>query len=91
MGAHTGIFVVWLPTLLIAARITRDAKQKDLWKVALSGCPPWMRQALYVLTGYAVLNFLLFMFASNNHPHQLGDPSTAEIRGFSGHWMIFMA
>src|SRR5437870_7027920 len=34
-----GIFVVWLPTVLLLNTLTRDFKQKDLWKAALRGCP----------------------------------------------------
>jgi hypothetical protein len=44
-----GIFLVWLPTILLMNRLTRDFKQKDLWKAALRGCPPWMRNALWLL------------------------------------------
>src|SRR5881392_2188035 len=29
-----GIFVVWLPTVLLLNTLTRDFKQKDLWKAA---------------------------------------------------------
>src|SRR6266581_5144804 len=32
-----GIFVVWLPTVLLLNTLTRDFKQKDLWKAALRG------------------------------------------------------
>jgi len=34
-----GIFIVWLPTVLLMNRLTRDFKQRDLWKAALRGCP----------------------------------------------------
>src|SRR5947209_8356058 len=53
---HVGIFVVWLPAVLVAGRMTRGGKQKDFWKNALAGCPKWMRNALYVLIGYSILN-----------------------------------
>jgi hypothetical protein len=58
---HIGIFAVWLPTVLVAIRLTRGAKRKDFWKIALVGCPKWMRTALYVIFGYAILNFVLFI------------------------------
>jgi hypothetical protein len=48
-----GLFVVWLPTVLIMSRLTRDFKQKDLWRAALRGCPEWMRKAQWLLVGYA--------------------------------------
>jgi len=86
---HIGVFVVWIPTVLVANRITKGAKRKDFWKIALSGCPTWMRQALYVLFAYAILNFIWFMNNTNNHTGVDAPPSV--IRGFSGHWMVFYA
>ena len=86
---HVGIFVVWLPTVLVAYRLTRGANRKDFWKIALVGCPKWMRSALYVVIGYAALNFVYFMVTTSSHPQPKGDAPPEEIRGFSGHWMIF--
>ena|ERR1700693_608052 len=48
-----GIFIVWLPTVLAMGRLTRDFKQKDIWKAALRGCPLWMQRAQYIVLGYA--------------------------------------
>jgi hypothetical protein len=48
-----GIFVVWLPTILAMTRMTREFKQKDIWKAALRGCPLWMKRGLYFVFGYA--------------------------------------
>jgi hypothetical protein len=89
-GLHVGIFVVWLPTVLVANRMTRYGKRSDFWKLALSGCPTWARYALYGLFGYAVLNFIFGMSKLPGH----GGGSNAsnpgvEVRLFSGHWMVF--
>jgi hypothetical protein len=46
-----GLFVVWFPTVILMNRLTKDFKQKDLWKAALRGCPAWMRTALWVVLG----------------------------------------
>jgi hypothetical protein len=46
-----GIFVVWFPTVILVNRLTRDFKQKNLWKAALRGCPPWMRTGVWVFDG----------------------------------------
>src|SRR5438552_1845715 len=46
-GLHVGIFPLWLPVVLIAMRMTNGAQRKDFWKVALSGCPPWMKYMTY--------------------------------------------
>jgi hypothetical protein len=48
-----GIFVVALPTIFVMNRLTRDSKQKDIWRAALRGCPAWMRRAVWTIFGYA--------------------------------------
>jgi hypothetical protein len=52
-----GLFVVWLPTILIMGSLTRDFKQKEVWRAALRGCPAWMRRAQWALFGYAWVGF----------------------------------
>ena len=85
---HFGIFVVWIPTVLVAYQGSRYANRKDFWKVTLAGCPPWMRVSLYVLFGYAIFNFVLFL-ASNPPRQSIYDAPLSTIRGLSGHWMLF--
>lgn len=82
---HVGIFVVWIPAVLVSIRVTRNTSRKDFWKVVFSGCPAWMRTAFYVLFAYALLNFFLFVFRDS----RTGNSLSEEVRGFSGHWMIF--
>lgn len=89
-GLHIGIFAVWIPTVLISMQLTGYANRNDFWKIALAGCPPWMRRGLYVLFGYAILNFIVFFAMSANQPKQRNtDPPLSVVRGFSGHWMVF--
>lgn len=57
-----GLFIVWLPTVLIASRLTHDFKQKDLWRAALRGCPKWMKRAVWVIFGYAWVGFFALPF-----------------------------
>lgn len=85
---HVGVFVVWLPTVLVANRLARNYPQKDLWKAVLRGCPEWMRYMTYGLFGYAFLNFAYFLFVV---PKDAGSGSMPPpvVRWFSGHWMIF--
>lgn len=86
-GLHGGIFIVWLPAVIVAQRLSKDFKQKDLWKAALRGCPTWMQYITYFFFGYAILNFALFMLgATASHA---GKNELNELRGFSGHWMAF--
>jgi hypothetical protein len=86
---HVGIFVVLIPAVLVSARCARYPHRRDFWKVVLAGCPAWMRRAVYVIFGYAIFNFILFMFIVNGHPKPAGDAPPSVIRGFSGHGMAF--
>jgi hypothetical protein len=54
-----GIFPIWLPTVLLMNRLTRDFKQREIWKAALRGCPPWMRTTLWIVAGCAFASFFV--------------------------------
>jgi hypothetical protein len=89
---HIGIFIVWIPAVIVCQKLVKDFPQKDYWKAALRACPTWMRNMAYFFFGYAILNFCIFIIsdslsggAAKNH----GDTLSREVRGFSGHWMIF--
>lgn len=89
---HIGLFVVWIPTVFISQQATRFGTQRDGWKLALAGCPRWMRNGLFGLFGYAILNFVVFLITVPKGSMQVGNtaPPTV-VRGFSGHWMVFYA
>jgi hypothetical protein len=90
-GLHLGIFVVWIPAVLISARAARFANRWDALKLALAGCPRWMRYGLIALFAYAVVNFILFMGNAPNQTHSESGWPPSVVRGFSGHWMVFYA
>lgn len=87
MSLHVGLFIVWIPTVLVSTRLTREHAQKDFWKAALRWCPRWASRGMTLLVGYAVLNFALFLFSS-----RLRTPTASEaesVRPFSAVWMVF--
>ena len=88
---HIGVFVVWLPTVsLVTIKTTGDFRRLDFWKAALRGCPDWMRKMTYGFFGYAVVNFIIFIFLTVNHPgSHSNEAAPVTLRGFSGHWMAF--
>lgn len=89
-GLHVGIFVVWLPTLIVFNWLVGDFKRKDFWKAALRGCPKWMRWLTYGFFGYAIVNFLLFLAVAPLKGAEGGANTPPEVfRGFSGHWIAF--
>lgn len=77
-----GIFVVWLPAVLIAQRINKGSRLKFSWKQVLAGCPQWMSYAAYGLFAYALINFFLSISTQEMDSQQ-------GLRTFSGHWMMF--
>ncbi len=81
-----GLFVVFVPMIFYANRMTRDVKQKDFWKAALRGCPRWMRITLYTIFGYAWLMGLLSFLINKDANSQL-----SAARGMSGIMLAFYA
>jgi hypothetical protein len=88
---HAGIFVVWIPAISASRQMTQSANSIDFWKIALAGCPLWMRLGLSVFFIYAIINFAIFIIPTIGQPKQPAEivPSPAVVRGFSGHWMFF--
>jgi len=82
---HAGIFIVWLPTILAAQKLSKGFPQSEMWKASLRGCPNWMRYVLYALFGYAFLSFFAFFLSIGGSI----ETEAGTIRGFSGHWLIF--
>jgi hypothetical protein len=91
-GLHIGVFIVWLPAVIVAMSLVKDFKQKDFWKAAFRACPKWMKNLTYFFFGYAILNFVLFIMlevgSGNSKGSGSGTPANI-LRGFSGHWMAF--
>ena len=85
-GLHVGIFVVWVPTVIMANKRAGWFPRRDFWRVALQGCPEWAYRAGKVLLGYTVVNFAIFMYLAGD---QGPDKELIAFRGFSGHWMVF--
>lgn len=85
---HVGIFLVWFPAILVAQKRVGNMQRKDFWKVVLNGSPEWMRYTVYGFFGYALINFALFILKAP-YGSRGDNPSTADWRGFSGHWMAF--
>ncbi len=75
-----GVFIVWLPTMLVSFRMTRNVKQRDFWRAALRGCPKWMQRVLWILAGYSWIGFFALpliygggMEASANKARSMSD------------------
>ena len=77
-----GLFAVWLPTVLLASRMVRFGKNRDFWKIVLSGCPSWMQRGLYGVMAFGVLSFFYFVVLNNQR-------TKSEALFAGGHLMIF--
>lgn len=53
------VFPLFVPALIVMKRLTRDFKQKDRWRAALRGCPPWMKTTLWIVIGVAFVSFFI--------------------------------
>ena len=84
---HVGFLVLWFPLVIFANRTTPKPGRGNLEHL-LAELPKWVRGAANVLFVYAFLNFAFFLYCTSQYPkHQV--PSYVELRGFSGHWMLF--
>ena len=90
-GLHVGIFPLWIPVVWISQKMSGGARRMDMWKIMLSGCPPWMKYMTYGFFIYAFVNFAVFMLLVSAHPPVKGatEPPAEVLHGFSGHWMAF--
>ena len=85
---HAGIFVVWLPLVIFANRTMPTKSRRNNFEHLLAELPKWVKTVLGGLFVYALLNFGYFIFCTSQYPrHEV--PFFVELRGFSGHWMVF--
>lgn len=85
---NIGFFIVWVPAVLVSIYTTRNASKKDFWKVALSGCPAWMKAGLYALLVYGFVNLLYFATSKGVDVTLSENDGLSLIRKNSGQWII---
>lgn len=84
---HVGFIALWFPLVTFANRTMPKGAKNNLEHL-LAEFPPWLRRVSTLLFIYALLNFAYFMYCTGQYPkHEL--PFYIELRGFSGHWMLF--
>ena len=88
MALHVGIFVVWLPTVVVVLRMKRGS-DRQAWKTAFAGAPTWMKRVVVLIFVYSMVSFFWFVLRTPPHGAPLSDGDPAMVRGFSGHWMTF--
>ena len=84
---HIGIFVVWLP-LVICSNQTASTPGRGNFDHLMEQLPIWARKCVFGIFVYAMINFVVFLVLTADYPKH-GVPFWLELRGFSGHWMMF--
>ena len=84
---HVGFLVLAFPLVVFANRTMPRPGHGNLEHL-LAELPKWVRVVFYGLFVYALLNFAFFIYSTRQYPKH-GVPFTMELRGFSGHWMLF--
>ena len=87
MALHVLALALWFPLVLFANR-TMPKPGRGNMEHLLAEFPKWMGVVFGCLLGYAILNFVYFAICTRQFPKH-GVPFTLELRGFSGHWMLF--
>ena len=86
---HVFIFVLFVPLVFLHKR-QKTKGGKSTANEFLAGQPKWAQWAVKVCLAYAVGHFFLFLYQTQKYPkHEV--PLYLELRGFSGHWMMFYA
>jgi len=59
-----GLFLVGLPAIVVVSGQSRQGPRHAIWKIALRGCPPWLRQTILIMAALSAVCFvtvLLFL------------------------------
>jgi hypothetical protein len=82
---HFGIFMVFLPALLVFRRLKRAG-----FRQAFAGVPRVALWAMALLVPYVILNFVFRLSAMSDAEGSAGEGlQPAELSLFSGHWLFF--
>ena len=86
---HVAIFALWFPLVFLSRDPSGErAKRRDLGE----GLPAWCSAVMIAVFAYAIGNFVFFMVQSGQYPKGVeaeARPEWFELRGFSGHWLVF--
>lgn len=87
---HVGIFLVFIPAVLVAQKRVGSTNRKDFWKIVLKGAPDWMKYFLYAVFAYAaaigIPSWIRAAQQSSGPPHSSG---VSDWTFFSVIWMVF--
>lgn len=85
MFLHVFIFVLFIPLFFL---LKRPEDKKTAIDEFLKQLPKWPLRLTQFLFFYAIAHFIFFIYQTSHYPKN-GVPTYLQIRGFSGHWMVF--
>jgi hypothetical protein len=85
-----GVFVAWVPAVLVAGSLAKDVPARQFWPAVMRGCPQWMRTAAAAFFVYAIVNFFVFMLQTMGKPPLPADDPLS-LRAITGHIAAFYA
>jgi len=62
---HIGLFVVWIPTLIVCIKTCSKERRKDHLKIATKNAPKWLKHLCIVFFVYMFFNFFFTIFVLN--------------------------
>jgi hypothetical protein len=80
-----GAFAVMVPTIFVMNGLTREVKQRDIWRAALRGCPQWVRGLVWAILGYAWIGFIALPLLYGGGMHS----ETNQARSMSAMLLVF--
>ena len=85
---HVGIFPLFFALISCVPKTKPNDAKRDNVTELMKELPLPVRVVMSVIFGYAILNFVLFMYQTSQYPKK-AVPEWLAQRGFSGHWMVF--
>ena len=83
------LLIAFVPAALVMGNHCKDVKSRDIWKVALRGCPTLLKYLLYLFCGYAGIRFVLFAIIGKDQTGVNGQLTTSAINIISAFFMVF--
>ena len=82
-----GLFVVWLPAVLMARRLSRGSVDRNHWRVVFNKVPPWMKKITIASIVYSLANFFIVLWLEKFHPG--ADDNALTLGAIPGHLIAF--
>ena len=87
---HVIILALWFVLIFSARNNNSSGQGRRTLGPMLETVPSWLRSGIFILFIYAIAHFAFFIFQTRGKRTD-NFPLYVQVRGFSGHWMMFYA